>query len=112
MKLSQMTTDQAADTLMQIAQPVSNIMHDKTMMGALEKLAKSNTENPLKYIADNLGTVTVALLKTRRADVYDIISALSGKTVQEIAAQNFMVTLADVKDCMDGDLVNFFVSSK
>lgn len=109
MKISQMTTDQAADALIRIAEPASNIMHDKDTVEVLEKLARGN-DNALSFIADNLIPVTTILLKTHRTDVYLVLSALSGKSVDEIGKQKITATIADVKDCWDDELADFFGS--
>lgn len=111
MKISQMTTDQAADALVRIADPASNIMHDEDTIAVLGKLANGN-DAPLNFIADNLVPVATVLLKTHRNDMYEIIAALSEKSKEEIAGQKWTETLKDIRDCWDGDLVDFFGSLK
>ena len=112
MKISQMTTDQAADALIRITEPASNIMHDEESIHVLEKLAKGNTENGLSFIADNLVPVATVLLKTHRTDVYEILSALNGKKSADIGKQKITETIRDIKECWDGELVDFFASLK
>lgn len=106
-----MTTDQAADALIRIAEPVSNIMHDEETIAMLEKLATTDTKSPVKFISDNLVTVSTVLLKTHRDDVYEVLAAMTEKSRDEIAGQRFPVTIKDIKECWDGDLADFFASS-
>lgn len=112
MKLSQMTTDQAADVLVRIAEPSSNIMHDEKVYDMLEKLAKGNTDSAVKFFADNITMVVTALLKDHRADVYEIVAAVANKTVEEVSTQNIKQTISDIKDSWDGELLDFFGSLK
>lgn len=109
MKISQMTTEQAADVLIRIAEPVANIMHDEDSIKVLENLANGN-DKPLAFIADNLPVVVSVLVKAHRADVYEIVGALSGKPADEIASQKFTQTILDIRDCADKELVDFFGS--
>lgn len=112
MKISQMTTDQAADALIRITEPAANIMHDEETIKVLEKLAKGNTDNGLSFIADNLVPVATILLKTHRQDMYEILSAMSEKEVAEIGNQKITETIKDIKDSWDGELMDFFASLK
>ncbi len=112
MKISQMTTDQAADVLIKIAEPCANIMHDKNTIDMLDGLAKGKDVSTIDYLANNIPTVITVLLKDHRQDVYSVVAALAGKTAQEVAEQKISVTIADVKACWDGELVDFFVQSK
>ena len=111
MKISQMTTDQAADALIRIAPSAANIMHDEDTVATLEKVA-NGSNNPLVFFADNLVPIANILLKDHRADFYEIVAALSNKTADDVANQKFPETILDVKNCLDGDLVDFFVSLK
>ena len=111
MKISQMTTDQAADVLIRIADPAANIMHDEETVAVLEKLAKGN-DAPLTFIADNIVPVTTVLFKSHRNDLYEVVAALSGKTMEAIGKQKITETIKDIKESWDGDLVDFFASLK
>ena len=112
MKISEMSTDQASDVLVRIADPASNIMHDQDSIAVIEKLAKADGDSALSFIADNLVPVCTVLLKTHRKDLYEIIAALSGKSKKEIAEQKWYDTIKDIKACWDGDLASFFGSLK
>jgi len=112
MKISQMTTAQAADVLVRLAEPASSIIHDEGVMKMIETLANDNAISPLKFIADHVTMVVTVLLKDHRSDVFEIVAALAGKTVDEVAEQRITETIKDVRDSWDGDLVDFFGSLK
>lgn len=112
MKISQMTTDQAADALIRIAEPAANIMHDEETLKVLEQMAKSKDTNGLSFFADNIVPISTVLLKTHRSDVYEVISALNGKNTEDIGKQKFTETIRDIRDCWDGELTDFFGSLK
>ena len=111
MKISEMSTDQAADVLVKIAEPVQNIMHDEEFTKLLERLANGD-DNALKFIGDNIVPLVNVAIKTHRKDAYTIIGALAGKTPNEIGKQSIGLTIKDIKESLDGDLISFFGSSK
>ena len=111
MKISQMSTNQAADVLVKIAKPAAHIMHDKVTTKVLEGVAKGSNE-PVQFIADNLVPVVTVLLEAHRADVFEVVAALTGKTEKEIGDQSILTTITDIKESWDGDLMDFFGSLK
>lgn len=112
MKISQMTTDQAADVLVRIAEPATNLMHDEEFYKMLEKVANSQDASPIKFLADNLTAIVTAFLKNHKQDVFEVVAALSEKTSSDVANQKITETIKDIKDCLDGDLIDFFGSLK
>lgn len=110
MKISQMTTDQAADVLVRIVDPVSNIVNDEEFIKVLEKLAEADSSAPIKFLADNLAPIVGIALKSHKADVFEIVAALNKKTTEEVAKQKITKTIKDVMDSWDGELVDFFGS--
>lgn len=110
MKISEMSTTQAADVIVRIADPASAIMQDKKTVEVLEKLATTKATTLIAFIADNLGAVAGVLLKDHRTDVFEIVAALSGKTVEAVEKQKILETIADVKNSFDKDLLDFFKS--
>ncbi len=111
MKISQMTTDQAADVLIRISVPAANIMHDDETIKVLEGVAKGSND-PFVFISENIVPVTTVLLKDHRGDVFEIVSALAGKSAEEVKNQKITETIKDIKESWDGELVDFFASLK
>lgn len=112
MKISRMTTDQAADALCRIAPPFTRMLQDKETVPALQQLMDSaQDEKPVESLTAVLLKVVPYLLKDHKNDVYEIIGALTGKTEQQIGKQNILKTVQDIKDSLDQDLIDFFRSS-
>lgn len=57
------------------------------------------------------GKIAPALLDAHFDDTVEIVSAMTGKTAQEVRDQNGMQTIMDIKSFLDEDFVNFFGSS-
>lgn len=111
MKLSEMNTVQLADALVKIAAPIERIGKDEKlneqMAEAVAKL-RAGGMTRLQHNAAMLGMLIPALLERHRADTLAILSALTGKSIEELNAQNGMQTLKEAKACMDEDLMGFF----
>lgn len=111
MKLNEMTTDQLADCLLTISEPAGRICNDAKVEGFFKRAkAHEKDRTMLAVYGDALSSALPALLKNHREDVYTILSALTGKTVPEIAAQNGVATIIEAKRLLDKDLTDFFTS--
>lgn len=113
MKLSEMNTDQLAETLCAISAPAARICEDEQINDDMKKLyamEKGDGMTALQKLGRMVNIWIPGLLKTHRDDVYAIMSVLTGKSVQEIAGQNGMQTIKDARECIDGELMNFFSS--
>lgn len=110
MKLNEMTTDQLSDALCELADPVERICRDATVMGKLKKLA-GNAQDGMMMIEKLGATVGIwipALLKDHRADLYKIMSVLTGESVSEIAKGNGMETIKKARAALNGEVLDFF----
>lgn len=115
MKLSQMSTDRAADVLCEIAPYAMNIMTDDELTAELKAAVNVEGVNTMaEKIALLVGKISKLLpiiLKKRRADLFGILGALNDKTVEEIAKQNIIKTMSQIKDISkDKELLDFFKS--
>ena len=111
MKLSEMTTDQSIDALVSIATPVSNIVEDDALVQQFKEYQDSGDKPMMELLPQMLKKLVPALFQKHRADMYKIVSVLSGKSVQDIKAQPMSATIADVREIFDTDLMDFFTSS-
>lgn len=109
MKISQMSTAQAAKAMLQMMEPVQNILKDEKLLPAINTLM--NMGNVESVIAYALKEVFPLLLDAHAKDAYAIIGALNGKSADVIAKQNILKTIEEIKDCFDQDLIDFFKSS-
>jgi hypothetical protein len=117
MKISELSTDKGLDVLVELTPYVSSIATSETLTAELKKLAETKRESlksqlqQLVFGADMFSRLIPILLKERRNDVYGIISVLNEKPVEEVATQNIMKTVAEIREIFsDGDLLSFFKS--
>lgn len=111
MKISQMSTDQAADVLVRIAEPVSHIMDDERISELLKEVSASKNVPYIKLFASLIPKIVPLALESHRNDLYEVVGALDGKSVSEVEKQNVMKTIKVIKESIDRDLIDFFVSS-
>ena len=108
MKLSEISTEKLANVLLEIVEPVANIACDENTTAALKMVVPS--ESNIFNVGVIINNVVPLLLKTHREDMFKIIAVLSEKTVEEVRMQKGMVTIADIKNCVDKELIDFFES--
>lgn len=116
MKLSELSTDRALDTLCELTPYLSNIASDTAVVSAVGKVVENNKElNTYGYallLAERMGEIIPLLLTDHRPDVYGILSVLNEKTTAEIAAQPVKETLCQVREAFqDTEFLSFFKSS-
>lgn len=111
MKISEMTTDQAAECMVRMTQPLANIMDDDNLKPALERLSEGKKEPVVKLVAAMLPKIVPLCMKDHRQDVYEIVGALADKPADEIGKMKFLWTLKELRDSLDKDLIDFFRSS-
>lgn len=115
MKLSKMTTDQAADALCEMTPYIANIMSDEELLselrGAIDATKANTRAEMLALAAEKVSKVVSVIMKKRRNDLFGILSALNGKTHDEICGQNVLVTMVQVREIFkDKELLDFFRS--
>lgn len=121
MKLSELSTDQAADVLCELAPSLSEIIGDDEVISAFsaampkkekEKKAEQDFFAAGMRFAGGISSVSSILIKKHRGGVYRILSVLSEKSVEEIAGQPVGETVKQIKNALqDADLLSFFKSS-
>jgi hypothetical protein len=115
MKISELTTDEAAYTLCELVPYVNNIVVDENLVNALsDKInsegAKTKAEVML-FGAEKINKLMPIIFKTHKEDVFGILAVLRSCTVEEIAKQNVIKTAIQIKEIInDKELVSFFKS--
>lgn len=107
MKISQMNTDQMADALCMMAEPLEIIGNDPDFGAAFAKL-DGMKGSLLEKFAAGYGKIVPIMLRKHRNETYTILAAMTGKTPEEIAKQNVLRTMQDVRDSVDQELLDFF----
>ena len=113
MKLSEMSTDQAADIMIQVAMDIEVLANDEKLAQLFKN--RSTTKNPQK--ASKVGglfllKIATYLLKEQRGSTWSILGALNQKTPEEIGAQMIGVTIKQIMEVLtDREMIGFFQSS-
>ena len=114
MKISELSTDRAADVLCEITPYIANMAGDKVLMDTLkEKIDSGGYSIAELYVfgAKKLSAIVPILLKNHRNDVFSILAVLNEVSVEDVAAQNIMVTMGQIKEiAQDKELLDFFKS--
>lgn len=113
MKLSEMTNDQAVDTLVRLSAPIANLCDDEQITDMLKQYQEMEETPIINVIGKFLPEITACAFKKHRDDVMEIVGALTLQSKEEAAKMNFLETIKVVKECLnDGDLKDFFTSFK
>lgn len=119
MKLSQLSTDNGIDILVEITPHVESIANDKFVAEEIRRLMDNCDEksgkSDLKWISvltSTLCRMIPFLFKEKRYDLYSILAVLYDMSIEEIKAQSLIVTMRMVKDIFsDKDFILFFKKS-
>lgn len=115
MKLSEFSTDKAADVLCEISVYALNIVSDEELRGSLKKLTgdeKPHTVGEMYAIGvQRIGQWIPLILKKHREDAFGILAAVNGATIDTIREQNVLATMRQIRELTkDKDLIDFFKS--
>lgn len=119
MKLSEISTERAADVLCELTPLVDSIITDEDLMQSLSAVVdREQTETmsvgqKMLLVSSKLGKIVPILMKKRRAEMFGILAVLNEKTPEQIASQNMLVTMMQVRDLVnDRELIDFFKSCR
>lgn len=114
MKLSELTTERAADVLCELTPFVTSLLGDKALLDTLrEKLGGQDHSLAELYAhgAQKLSALAPILLKEHRDDLFGILAVLQETTPKAIASQSLMLTLEQLCCALqDKELADFFKS--
>lgn len=119
MKLSEISTERAADVLCELTPLVDSIITDEDLMQSLSAVVdREQTETmsvgqKMLLVSSKLGKIVPILMKKRRAEMFGILAVLNEKTPEQISAQNMLVTMMQVRDLVnDREMIDFFRSCR
>lgn len=115
MRLSELSTDRATDVLCELTPYIANIVSDEELLEELKKAVdRKDIVNKAQWLAvgaEKITKILPILLKKRKEDVFGILAVMNEKTVEEVAKQNFIMTLKQAKTAFkDKELIDFFKS--
>lgn len=112
MKLSEMTGEQLATCLCIITEPLEKIAEDDAVVDVVKGCMTNRDINgkSAKYLDIPRAVLRLipVLLNNHRRDTFTILGAMNGKTADEIAQQNGLKMISDIKAAFDADLFRFF----
>ena len=111
---SELSTDEALEVVLQIAQPITNLIDDEALVKEMQKVMPKGEKTRIAMQRFALAKIVKMLniaLNQHREDVYEILAPFNGLTVEEIGKQNFLITCNQVYDLLnDKGFVDFFKS--
>lgn len=111
---SELSTDEAREVVLQIAQPITNLIDDEALVKEMQKAMPKGKTTRIAMQRFALAKIVKLLniaLKPHREDVYAILAPFNGLTVEEIGKQNFLITCKQVYVLVnDKGFVDFFKS--
>lgn len=114
MALKDLSTNEAADILVQLAPLMDNIVSDEKIMERIGKAVDTSEMTTAGRYSASIHKVLSCvplLLVDHREDVFGIVAAVKRKDISEIAGQPITQTMADIKQIVeDEDLRSFFSS--
>lgn len=115
MKLSEFSTDRAADILCEISVYTLNILADEEIRDSLKKQTDEEKQQTAgeKYAvgAQKIGQWIPLILKKHREDAFGILAVVNGVSIDAIRKQNVLATMRQIRElAKDKNLIDFFKS--
>jgi len=111
MKISEMTNEQAAETLIRLSVPFGNICEDQQAVELIDKYLGMNGRPNIQKLGRMFSPVVTFAFKTHKADLYEIVGALTFRKASEVAKAQFLDTVKVLRESYDEVLKSFFTSS-
>ena len=116
MKISELTTERAADVLCEVSIYALNILSDKELLASLRmqidgKDGDSTKAELIAVASEKIAELIPLLLKKHKDDVFGIVAAVNGLTLEQVRQQKIIKTMTALKEmAQDKDLIDFFRS--
>jgi len=107
MKISELTTKDAASVMCVCATHISAFATDEELISTLEKgkldSANATQAEIIRNGTDVTAKLVTLLLEKHYNDVCEVLAALQRTTVKKIEAQNILETFAQIKDVVEDE---------
>lgn len=116
MKISELTTERAADVLCEVSIYALNILSDKELIASLRMQLEGTDGDRTKaemiaIASEKVAELIPLLLKKHKDDVFGIVAAVNGMTLEQVRQQKIIKTMTAIKEmAQDKDLIDFFRS--
>ncbi len=108
MRISELSTEELAPVLTDLAIPVSDIAMDESTVQTLRSISGKKTD--IEQLGAFVREIFPLLLKTHFESTCSIVAILTGKTLEQVKKQKGLQTIADAVGVFDSDFVDFFKS--
>ncbi len=119
MKLSEISTERAADVLCELTPLIDGILTDEDLMQSLAAVVNKDQKEEmsvgqkLMLVSSKMTKIVPILMKKRRTEMFGILAILNEKTPEEIARQSIVETMIQARELTrDRELVDFFKSCR
>lgn len=116
MKISELTTERAADVLCEVSIYALNILSDKELLASLRMQLEGTDGDRTKaemiaIASEKVAELIPLILKKHKDDVFGIVAAVNGLTLEQVRQQKIIKTMTAIKEmAQDKDLIDFFKS--
>nr|DAD75502.1 MAG TPA: hypothetical protein [Siphoviridae sp. ctuvC1] len=116
MKISELTTERAADVLCEVSIYALNILSDKELLASLRMQLEGTDGDRTKaemiaIASEKVAELIPLILKKHKDDVFGIVAAVNGLTLEQVRQQKIIKTMTAIKEmARDKDLIDFFRS--
>lgn len=116
MKISELTTERAADVLCEVSIYALNILSDKELLASLRMQLEGTDGDRTKaemiaIASEKVAELIPLLLKKHKDDAFGIVAAVNGLTLEQVRQQKIIKTMTAIKEmAQDKDLIDFFKS--
>ena len=116
MKISELTTERAADVLCEVSIYALNILSDKELLASLRMQLEGTDGDRTKaemiaIASEKVAELVPLLLKKHKDDVFGVVAAVNGLTLEQVRQQKIIKTMNAIKEmAQDKDLIDFFRS--
>lgn len=110
MKISEMSMNRAADTMIRLSGSLGNILNDEQIEKLFTDTGFAGKANPLKGYAMFLTQLVPACLRTHRNDLFDVVAALDEKTPEEVGNLKVGDVIKILRESVDKELLDFLRS--
>lgn len=108
MKISEMNNDQATEAIARISVPLSVLIEDKNFVALIDEIQTAEHGDPFKYVSAMIPKITSLCLKDHKAELYEIVGALTFKPTEKVGKMNFLATVKELRESIDEDFIDFF----
>lgn len=114
MKISEFSTEKAADILLEILPCVTEIVTDASLCEELANAVDIKGKTAFEVMAvgaKKFAKLIPLVLKNHKDDVFGIVAVLNCKTIEEVGKQNIVCTMKEIRELVqDKELIDFFKS--